>query len=61
MTRTQKINKRTLSSLLRTFATLPQPAKIDFLMQFMEEFPEYYADLISNLDKETYNKIIGQA
>ena len=56
-----KINKTVLSLLLRTYNSLDNNGKKEFLMEFMFEFPQYYHEFIGYLDQKDYNKIVGQA
>lgn len=56
-----KINKTVLSLLLRTYKSLDNNGKKEFLMEFMFQFPQYYQEFIGYLDKTEYSKIVGQA
>jgi len=57
----QKINKISLSILLKTFDSLPEGSKSEFLVKFMQEYPDHYEEFVSYIDPKIYDKIVGKA
>lgn len=47
--------------MLKTFNSLPEISKSEFLVKFMQEYPDQYEEFIFYIDPKVYNKIVGKA